>query len=389
MEPRRDVARLSRSRARAAASARRSSARWWTGSARGGSCCSAGPCSRWGSLGSAYVGALWQMVVLYGVVMTLGAELPRARRVRADPVAPLRAPSRHGDLDRAVGQRLRARGVGAAGSARDLAIGWRTPIWRRPPSWASLVWPLAALFRRAEPPAPAPRRTRRPRAAAPTATPPPPGAADWTLAEAMRDVAFLAAVRGLPVHRARQLLRLAAPARLRGRYRLRQALRRQRARHRRLPRGRPARSSPARCRTTSGARSRRSSPMRFSIVGVICALFITGPEQRWLLWLHACFFGLTWGARGPAITAKTADLFPGPQLGTILGVITIGSGIGVGRRLVGRRMDLRPVRQLPDRLSAVDRRPIWAAASRSGRCAGRRRGEWYKVRRWTSTRSCT
>ncbi|MBV8338067.1 MAG: MFS transporter, partial [Alphaproteobacteria bacterium] len=65
-----------------------------------------------------------------------------------------------------------------------------------------------------------------------------------------------------------------------------------------------------------------------SIVGVVCALAITGPDQGWLLWLHACFFGLTWGARGPAITAKTADLFPGPQLGTILGVITIGSGIG-------------------------------------------------------------
>jgi predicted MFS family arabinose efflux permease len=65
-----------------------------------------------------------------------------------------------------------------------------------------------------------------------------------------------------------------------------------------------------------------------SIVGVICALMITSPDQHWLLWLHACFFGLTWGARGPAITAKTADLFPGSQLGTILGVITIGSGIG-------------------------------------------------------------
>ena len=65
-----------------------------------------------------------------------------------------------------------------------------------------------------------------------------------------------------------------------------------------------------------------------SILGVVCALFITDPQQGWLLWLFACFFGLTWGARGPAITAKTADLFPGRQLGTILGVITIGSGIG-------------------------------------------------------------
>src|SRR5262249_47403642 len=55
-----------------------------------------------------------------------------------------------------------------------------------------------------------------------------------------------------------------------------------------------------------------------SIFGVACAMFITVPDQHLLLWLHSCFFGLTWGARGPSITAKTADLFPGPQLGTIL-----------------------------------------------------------------------
>jgi MFS family permease len=65
-----------------------------------------------------------------------------------------------------------------------------------------------------------------------------------------------------------------------------------------------------------------------SIVGVICALFIDGPDQHLLLWLHACLFGITWGARGPAVTAKTADLFPGPHLGAILGVITIGTGLG-------------------------------------------------------------
>ena len=65
-----------------------------------------------------------------------------------------------------------------------------------------------------------------------------------------------------------------------------------------------------------------------SIFGVACAMLITGPDQHLLLWLHACFFGLTWGARGPAITAKTADLFPGPNLGAILGVISIGTGIG-------------------------------------------------------------
>jgi MFS family permease len=71
-------------------------------------------------------------------------------------------------------------------------------------------------------------------------------------------------------------------------------------------------------------------------------MLITSPEQHLLLWLHSCFFGLTWGARGPAITAKTADLFPGPQLGTILGVITIGTGIGAasGSWMAGWIFDL-------------------------------------------------
>jgi MFS family permease len=67
-----------------------------------------------------------------------------------------------------------------------------------------------------------------------------------------------------------------------------------------------------------------------SILGVAFGLMIHSPDQHLLLWLHACFFGLTWGARGPAITAKTADLFPGPNLGTILVVITIGTGLGAG-----------------------------------------------------------
>src|SRR5262249_56625709 len=34
-----------------------------------------------------------------------------------------------------------------------------------------------------------------------------------------------------------------------------------------------------------------------SIFGVVCALFISSPDQYLLLWLHSCFFGLTWGAR--------------------------------------------------------------------------------------------
>jgi MFS family permease len=79
-----------------------------------------------------------------------------------------------------------------------------------------------------------------------------------------------------------------------------------------------------------------------SIFGVVCAMLITSPDQHLLLWLHSCFFGLTWGARGPAITAKTADLFPGPRLGTILGAITIGTGVGsaAGSWLAGWSFDM-------------------------------------------------
>jgi MFS family permease len=65
-----------------------------------------------------------------------------------------------------------------------------------------------------------------------------------------------------------------------------------------------------------------------SIIGVVGALFLSSPDQAWLLWLHACFFGVTWGARGPLITAKTADLFQGKHLGAIFGVISIGTGLG-------------------------------------------------------------
>jgi MFS family permease len=65
-----------------------------------------------------------------------------------------------------------------------------------------------------------------------------------------------------------------------------------------------------------------------SIIGVSCALALSTPDQSWLLWLHAGFFGLTWGAHGPLITAKTADLFQGTHLGAIYGVISVGTGLG-------------------------------------------------------------
>ena len=90
-----------------------------------------------------------------------------------------------------------------------------------------------------------------------------------------------------------------------------------------------------------------------SILGVCGALSLANAQQTWLLWFHACCFGLTWGARGPAITAKTVDLFPGRQVGTILGVITIGTGVGSAVGSWASGSDFRSLRQLPPGLCPV------------------------------------
>ena len=274
---------------------------------------------------SAYVAALWQIVVLYGVVMTIGANclglvvfVPLLSRhfVRRRGMAISIVQSANGI----------ARGVSAPLVQMSISlIGWRTTYLYQAGFMALCVLPLAALFRRADPP-----RSTAVREGPPPATPADPlpePRRGWTLAEALRTSHFwlLFAVymfTGLgsffvSLHQlafaidvgfdriyAAEVLGMGAFLAVPGI----------------VVTG-----------TLSDYLGRELSALLaygISMVGVICALLITSPDQHLLLWLHACFFGLTWGARGPAITAKTADLFPGPQLGTILGVIPIGSGLG-------------------------------------------------------------
>jgi MFS family permease len=278
-----------------------------------------------GLAASAFVTALWQIIVLYGVVMTVGANclglvvfVPLLSRhfVRHRGTAIAIVQSANG-LGRAVSAPLVQLGVSG--------IGWRPTYLVQAGLMAAVVLPLAALFRRADPVVAAgvggavPGEPSSPMPAAPRV--------DWTLAEAMRTPHFwlLSAVylfTGLgsffvSLHQlafaidigfdrvyAAEVLGMGALLAVFGT----------------IVTG-----------TLSDYVGREISAIMaygFSIVGVFCALAITSPDQHLLLWLHACFFGLTWGARGPAITAKTADLFPGRQLGTILGVITIGSGLG-------------------------------------------------------------
>jgi MFS family permease len=276
-----------------------------------------------GLVGSALISALWQDVLFYGIVMTIGANC-----LGLVVFVPLlsRQFVRHRGMAISVVQS--ANGFGRATSAPIVqylisTIGWRATFWAQAAFIAAAVPLLAALFRRA---------ARYPIASAPTAMTPisaeaPLSASNWTLSAAIRtphfwllfavylftglgsflvslhQLAFAVNV-GFDKLYAAGVLGIGSFLAIGGT----------------IVTG-----------TLSDYIGREWSAILaygISIIGVVCALLITSPDQHFLLWLHACFFGLTWGARGPAITAKTADLFPGGRLGTILGVITIGSGIG-------------------------------------------------------------
>ena len=282
-----------------------------------------------GLLGSAYAAALWQIVVLYGLLMTLGANL--LGLVVFVPILSRHFVHRRG---MAIAIVQSANGFARAASAPLAqilisAVGWRRAYLGQAVLMGALVWPLAALFEREAHAATPGKALAR---AAPR---------DWTLAQAMATSHFwllflvyfctglgsyvvslhqlaFAVDAGFDKLYAATVLGIGSFLAIAGT----------------IGTG-----------TISDYIGReRSAILTYvvSIAGVICALAIAGPHQGWLLWLHACLFGITWGARGPSITAKTADLFPGPNLGTILGVITIGAGIGsaLGSWLAGFIFDV-------------------------------------------------
>jgi len=277
-----------------------------------------------GLLGCASVSALWQIVAAYGVVMTIGANC--LGLVVFVPLLSRRFVRRRG---MAISVVQSANGFARALSAPLVQLlissfGWRETYLIQAGFMAAMMVPLVILFRRtAAPPLPPRSEPVLTSAADPAILPLP----SWTLADAARTRHFwllfavylftglgsflvslhqlaFAVDRGFDKLYAAEVLGIGSFLAIAGT----------------IFTG-----------TLSDYIGREAAAILaygISIIGVVCALFITGPSQGWLLWLFACFFGLTWGARGPAITAKTADLFPGPQLGTILGVITIGSGIG-------------------------------------------------------------
>lgn len=264
-----------------------------------------------GLLISSQVGALWQVIVVYGVVMTLGANC-----LGLVVFVPLLSTQFVRNRGMAVSVVQSANGFARAFSAPLTAamiagLGWRATYLWQGAFMAIVLLPLAALFRGTG-------RGRERKAS---------DAQGWTLRQAVRTPhfwllfavymftglgSFLVALHqlafavdvGFDKQYAAWVLGMGAFLSLPGV----------------IVTG-----------TISDYIGRELSAVvtyGTSILGVVFGLMITSADQHLLLWLHACFFGLTWGARGPAITAKTADLFPGPNLGTILGVITIGTGLG-------------------------------------------------------------
>ncbi|HKS88450.1 MAG TPA: MFS transporter [Stellaceae bacterium] len=278
-----------------------------------------------GLAASAFIAALWQIIVLYGIVMTIGANC--LGLVVFVPLLSRHFVRRRG-LAIAIVQSANgiARGISAPlVEMMILGIGWRTTYLVQAGLMAAAVLPLAALFRGADPVIKPARQGAVPAEAgvAPVSAAP----SGWTLAEAARtphfwllftvymctglgsffvslhQLAFAADIGFDPLYAA-EVLGIGAFLAV------------------------PGIVVTGTLSDYLGREVAAIIAYGFSIAGVVCALLITRSDQHLLLWLHACLFGLTWGARGPAITAKTADLFPGPQLGTILGVITIGSGLG-------------------------------------------------------------
>ena len=65
-----------------------------------------------------------------------------------------------------------------------------------------------------------------------------------------------------------------------------------------------------------------------SIGGIGCLLMVQEPGPALFLYAFVTLFGISFGARGPIMTAMAAGHFGGPAFGTIFGSITLAHGLG-------------------------------------------------------------
>ena len=70
--------------------------------------------------------------------------------------------------------------------------------------------------------------------------------------------------------------------------------------------------------------------MTMSVVAVILVLFFSEGGAWWVLVFFVALNGLSDGISGLLIGAKAADLYPPRILGTVMGMMEVGRGIGIG-----------------------------------------------------------
>jgi MFS family permease len=88
-------------------------------------------------------------------------------------------------------------------------------------------------------------------------------------------------------------------------------------------------------RVAFGALSDRIGRVRTASVSYACSgsgilvlmLLAPGWGVGWL-YLYAVLFGIAFGARGPIVSAMTADAYRGPHYGTIFGFVHLSNGLG-------------------------------------------------------------
>lgn len=71
-----------------------------------------------------------------------------------------------------------------------------------------------------------------------------------------------------------------------------------------------------------------SSSYLCSALGILILLVLAPGWGVGWLYLFALLFGIAFGARGPIVSAMTADTFRGRQYGTIFGLIHLSNGVG-------------------------------------------------------------
>jgi MFS family permease len=78
-----------------------------------------------------------------------------------------------------------------------------------------------------------------------------------------------------------------------------------------------------------------------AILGILCFALLRGPQDRVLLLLYAVS-GFGFGMRIAQLSTIPADVFAGPHLGAILGVVQAGGGLGgaIGPFLAGWLFDV-------------------------------------------------